>query len=503
MATEQALREQNQQLRKQLENMNNQMQVLMAQIQANTTAQTSQVMQETQQLNIGQAISPPPAHATIQIKIPPRDLTYPQMSAPEVYAPQISQETLPNLGIANAEAVVLVETAQQMDKKVTDCKVLSQNHQPAHYSQQGPAPKVFIQAPQRQIQTQQKKKPPIRRCPPLPVSQAEIFKQLVTEGLIKPVHTRRWVPPYPAWYNPNVNCAYHDDVPGHSTENCNTLRQKIYELIKAGNIKLSLGKDETPQTNDQIKINLIREEKDDQEVEEICWQGKQLHVPFSVFEEDSINPSTDIKDLNYQYKLACATTTDFGHLMNTGSRIEAALRSPSDNSEGSKKKEDSGIQRIAVNTANTSQLTQLPYQVPYQANYQPQSILPTYYSLSVPAPQVCTQTQDRQAPVQRMYNLRYPPLPVSQEDLYKQLVEGGLLGPIPTRPYTPPYPTWFDQNVKCTYHSGVMGHSIENCVKLRQKIYELVNAGSIKLNLAENKIIKTNKEEAGSSGIHK
>jgi hypothetical protein len=48
-----------------------------------------------------------------------------------------------------------------------------------------------------------------------------------------------------------------------------------------------------------------------------------------------------------------------------------------------------------------------------------------------------------------------------------------------------------------------MGHSIENCVKLRQKIYELVNAGSIKLNLAENKIIKTNKEEAGSSGIHK
>jgi hypothetical protein len=67
MATEQALREQNQQLRKQLEDMNAQMQVLMMQLQGNMTTQSSQISQEPQ--NAEHAI-PPPAHATVQINLP-------------------------------------------------------------------------------------------------------------------------------------------------------------------------------------------------------------------------------------------------------------------------------------------------------------------------------------------------------------------------------------------------------------------------------------------------
>ena len=63
MATEQALREQNQLLRKQLEDMNIQMQALMAQMQGNTTAQSSQVAQETQQPNVKQAVPLAPASA--------------------------------------------------------------------------------------------------------------------------------------------------------------------------------------------------------------------------------------------------------------------------------------------------------------------------------------------------------------------------------------------------------------------------------------------------------
>jgi hypothetical protein len=69
-ATEQALREQNQLLRKQLEDMNAQMQALMVQLQGNTTAQSSQVMQETQQLNTEQVGPQPLAPAAIQINIP-------------------------------------------------------------------------------------------------------------------------------------------------------------------------------------------------------------------------------------------------------------------------------------------------------------------------------------------------------------------------------------------------------------------------------------------------
>jgi hypothetical protein len=76
MATEQALKEQNQLLRKQLEDMNAQMQAIMAQLQGNKIPQSSQA----------------------------------------------SQEPLLNLEIANAEAVVLVETAQQKGDRATDYK---------------------------------------------------------------------------------------------------------------------------------------------------------------------------------------------------------------------------------------------------------------------------------------------------------------------------------------------------------------------------------------------
>ena len=94
--------------------------------------------------------------------------------------------------------------------------------------------------------------------------------------------TCHWAPPYPAWYNPNVECAYHSDVAGHSTENCIRLRQKIYELIDAGSIKLNLVENEPFKTNGQPKIDTILSkegvnflwiEKDDQEIEQICKPG--------------------------------------------------------------------------------------------------------------------------------------------------------------------------------------------------------------------------------------
>ena len=57
-ATEQALREQTQLLKKQLEDMNAQMQALMAQLHVNMTAQLSQVSQEAQPQNAEPVIQP-------------------------------------------------------------------------------------------------------------------------------------------------------------------------------------------------------------------------------------------------------------------------------------------------------------------------------------------------------------------------------------------------------------------------------------------------------------
>jgi hypothetical protein len=75
MATEQALREQNQLLRKQLEDMNSQMQTLMAQLQGNMAAQSSQNSQKAQAQNQEHVVQPP-AQNTTQINFPPQEPAY-------------------------------------------------------------------------------------------------------------------------------------------------------------------------------------------------------------------------------------------------------------------------------------------------------------------------------------------------------------------------------------------------------------------------------------------
>ena len=52
-----------------------------------------------------------------------------------------------------------------------------------------------------------------------------------------PVHWVIFRPPFPRWYNANVRCDYHARNPGHSKENCNTLKRKVQSLIKDGKLK--------------------------------------------------------------------------------------------------------------------------------------------------------------------------------------------------------------------------------------------------------------------------
>jgi hypothetical protein len=188
------------------------------------------------------------------------------------------------------------------------------------------------------------------------------------------------------------------------------------------------------------------------------------------------------KQLEYMKKQMQVLMANLGNmnaqiltLMETGARIEAILGSSFDCAEGSKtsQKKDRGIQRIIINATGT---TQFAHKAPYRRDHQLQN------------------HQQRQVKIQRRNNpppQQYPPLPVSQAEIYKQLVAGGLLSPVPAKPWNPPFPAWYNPNAKCAYHSNVAGHSIENCVTLRQKIYELINAGSIELNLVKNESFKT------------
>ena len=44
-------------------------------------------------------------------------------------------------------------------------------------------------------------------------------------------------PSFPKGYNPNVTCAYHGGVSGHSIEHCMTLKHKVQSLIDADWLK--------------------------------------------------------------------------------------------------------------------------------------------------------------------------------------------------------------------------------------------------------------------------
>jgi hypothetical protein len=40
---------------------------------------------------------------------------------------------------------------------------------------------------------------------------------------------------------------------------------------------------------------------------------------------------------------------------------------------------------------------------------------------------------------------------------------------------SPPYPPGFDENARCDYHNGSLGHNIENCRGFKHKVQELID----------------------------
>jgi hypothetical protein len=489
-ATEQALREQNQLLWKQLESMNTQMQAIVAQLQAN--------------------------------KIPQSE--------------RVSQETLSNLEIANAEAVVLVEAAQQKDERATGHKVpYMDNYQSERHPQPSPTPENPIQAPQqRRAKVQRRNDLPILRYPPLPVSQTKIYKQLVEEGLISPMPAHPWVPPYPTWYNPSTQCAYHGGVPGHSTGSCFALRQRIYELINAGNIKLNLIGNQALRINEQPKINKAtsNESIDDQEMEKNCWTRKQkgaiqapspmaslnfFQLPPLPVSQESIYKQLVAEGLLspiparpwnppypawYDPNVKCIFHSNMaGHSIENCAKLRQKINelisagiitlNPGEQ-QHLETKDQSGINEVAfkegINIIKEGEDDQEAEEICWRGKQRKEIQAPSPVTiLKRQVSQQKTPVQCQNPPVRR-----YHPLPVSQTEIFKQLIAEGLLKPVPTRSYTPPYPSWFDQNVKCAYHDNVMGHSTENCTTLRQQIHALIDAGKIKLNLVEQETLRTN-----------
>ncbi|XP_058726198.1 uncharacterized protein LOC131597523 [Vicia villosa] len=97
------------------------------------------------------------------------------------------------------------------------------------------------------------------------------------------------------------------------------------------------------------------------------------------------------------------------------------------------------------------------------------------------APQNAAQNQNRQRnhnKPQRNHqkeDRRIDPIPMTYAQLWPYLIESKEIAPRPTRPAKFPYPKEYNPNVKCDFHDGISGHSIEDCNVLKEKVQDLVD----------------------------
>ena len=123
-----------------------------------------------------------------------------------------------------------------------------------------------------------------------------------------------------------------------------------------------------------------------------------------------------------------------------------------------------------------------PYQQPWVAPPQnspripQQNTRPSYpQNAQRNAPQNQYQQQNRVPRYQQNEARRIDPLPMTYSQLWPYLVSSKAIEPRPTQPKTSNFPAGYNPNVKCDFHSGVAGHSIEDCKVLKEKVQDLID----------------------------
>src|SRR4051812_9020426 len=86
-------------------------------------------------------------------------------------------------------------------------------------------------------QQRRKSHAPRRQFTKINMTLAQALRHLLKLKLITLKDPLRNPSTFSSRYNPNARCAYHSNSPGHDTDNCWTLRNKIQDMIDAGEIK--------------------------------------------------------------------------------------------------------------------------------------------------------------------------------------------------------------------------------------------------------------------------
>src|SRR3954468_16656660 len=107
------------------------------------------------------------------------------------------------------------------------------------------------------------------------------------------------------------------------------------------------------------------------------------------------------------------------------------------------------------------------------------SKIPDKQSLSIPRQSEGYQWQGKKLNKtlrkQQKMPRRFDTIPMPYTELYPVLIQNSLVAPRPTQPAKFPFPKEYDPNVKCDFHSGISGHSIEDCNVLKEIVQDLVD----------------------------
>lgn len=110
----------------------------------------------------------------------------------------------------------------------------------------------------------------------------------------------------------------------------------------------------------------------------------------------------------------------------------------------------------------------------YQNATYPPTALPNYPS---PYSQNQANDQRRNPPRKREFTA----IAIPMAEVLNRLMASGHLTPIPAKPLSYPLPPAHRPDAKCAYHSGQAGHDTEQCWTLRNKVQDLIDSRSIKL----------------------
>ena len=95
---------------------------------------------------------------------------------------------------------------------------------------------------------------------------SQILPQLLKTNLVIPREAPKNPNTTSPKYNPNARCAFHSDSPGHDTDDCWVLKNKVQDLIDAKEIEF--GAPENPKQD--AGVNAIRDD-DDEEFDIDSW----------------------------------------------------------------------------------------------------------------------------------------------------------------------------------------------------------------------------------------